>query len=71
MSILAAALRAGLGRGTGHPGFVLSSSSANQTIAQIELFAKPKEYKIGAVYCCPSNWTRKGHACTWTKSAPC
>lgn len=29
-----------LGNATGHPSFVMSSSFANQTIAQIELFAK-------------------------------
>ncbi len=50
MSILAAALRADLGCGTGHPSFVMSSSFTNQTIAQIELFTKPKEYKVGKVY---------------------
>ena len=31
----------------------MSSSFANQTIAQIELFTKPKEYKIGKVYVLP------------------
>lgn len=29
-----------LGNATGHPSFVMSSSFANQTIAQIELFTK-------------------------------
>ena len=33
-----------LGCGTGHPSFVMSSSFANQTIAQIELFTKHDEY---------------------------
>jgi len=33
-----------LGNATGHPSFVMSSSFANQTIAQIELFTKPGEY---------------------------
>ncbi len=42
-----------LGCGTGHPSFVMSSSFANQTIAQIELFTKPKEYKVGKVYVLP------------------
>ncbi len=42
-----------LGCGTGHPSFVMSSSFANQTIAQIELFTKPKEYKSGQVYVLP------------------
>jgi adenosylhomocysteinase len=42
-----------LGCGTGHPSFVMSSSFANQTIAQIELFTKPKSYKVGKVYVLP------------------
>ncbi|PKO59907.1 MAG: adenosylhomocysteinase [Betaproteobacteria bacterium HGW-Betaproteobacteria-18] len=42
-----------LGCGTGHPSFVMSSSFANQTIAQIELFTKPKAYKVGQVYVLP------------------
>jgi len=33
-----------LGNATGHPSFVMSSSFANQTIAQIELFTKNAEY---------------------------
>jgi adenosylhomocysteinase len=33
-----------LGNATGHPSFVMSSSFANQTIAQIELWTKPGEY---------------------------
>ncbi len=33
-----------LGNATGHPSFVMSSSFANQTIAQIELFTKNNEY---------------------------
>ena len=33
-----------LGCGTGHPSYVMSSSFANQTIAQIELFTKGDEY---------------------------
>ena len=42
-----------LGCGTGHPSFVMSSSFANQTIAQIELFTKPKAYKVGKAYVLP------------------
>ena len=42
-----------LGCGTGHPSFVMSSSFANQTIAQIELFTKPNSYKSGQVYVLP------------------
>src|SRR5436190_1262315 len=34
-----------LGNATGHPSFVMSNSFANQTIAQIELFAKNDEYE--------------------------
>jgi hypothetical protein len=34
-----------LGCGTGHPSFVMSSSFANQTIAQIELFTKQDAYE--------------------------
>ena len=48
-----------LGCGTGHPSFVMSSSFANQTIAQIELFTKPKEYKIGNVYVLPKHLDEK------------
>ncbi len=48
-----------LGCGTGHPSFVMSSSFANQTIAQIELFTKPKEYKIGKVYVLPKHLDEK------------
>jgi len=33
-----------LGNATGHPSFVMSSSFANQTIAQIELWTKPGDY---------------------------
>jgi len=35
-----------LGCGTGHPSFVMSSSFANQTIAQIELFTKPRGLQV-------------------------
>ncbi|HEX4377387.1 MAG TPA: adenosylhomocysteinase, partial [Steroidobacteraceae bacterium] len=36
-----------LGCGTGHPSYVMSSSFANQVMAQIELWAHHKNYKIG------------------------
>jgi len=36
-----------LGCGTGHPSYVMSSSFANQTIAQIELFTQPDKYQLG------------------------
>src|ERR1700736_2428409 len=41
-----------LGCGTGHPSYVMSSSFANQVLAQIELFANTKKYPIG-VYVLP------------------
>ncbi len=41
-----------LGCATGHPSYVMSSSFANQTLAQIELFANPGKYPIG-VYTLP------------------
>ena len=36
-----------LGCGTGHPSYVMSSSFANQTIAQIELFSRTDKYPLG------------------------
>ena len=36
-----------LGCGTGHPSYVMSSSFANQTIAQIELYTRPEAYPVG------------------------
>jgi len=36
-----------LGCGTGHPSYVMSSSFANQTIAQIELFTNAAKYTLG------------------------
>jgi adenosylhomocysteinase len=33
--------------GTGHPSYVMSSSFANQTLAQIELYTNPLKYPIG------------------------
>jgi len=36
-----------LGCGTGHPSYVMSSSFANQTLAQIELFTNTANYPIG------------------------
>jgi adenosylhomocysteinase len=37
----------------------MSSSFANQTIAQIELFTKSKEYKVGQVYVLPKHLDEK------------
>ncbi|HZY16385.1 MAG TPA: adenosylhomocysteinase [Ramlibacter sp.] len=42
-----------LGCGTGHPSYVMSSSFANQTLAQIELFTRPDAYESGKVYVLP------------------
>ncbi len=36
-----------LGCGTGHPSYVMSSSFANQTIAQIELYSNTAKYPVG------------------------
>ena len=47
-----------LGCGTGHPSYVMSSSFANQTIAQIELFTRNKDYPIG-VYTLPKHLDEK------------
>ncbi len=47
-----------LGCGTGHPSYVMSSSFANQTIAQIELFTRTKDYPIG-VYTLPKHLDEK------------
>jgi adenosylhomocysteinase len=47
-----------LGCGTGHPSYVMSSSFANQTIAQIELFANTAKYPIG-VYTLPKHLDEK------------
>ena len=48
-----------LGCGTGHPSFVMSSSFANQTIAQIELFTRPQAYESGKVYVLPKHLDEK------------
>ena len=37
----------------------MSSSFANQTIAQIELFTKQKQYKVGQVYVLPKHLDEK------------
>ncbi|WHZ12972.1 MAG: Adenosylhomocysteinase [Burkholderiaceae bacterium] len=42
-----------LGCATGHPSYVMSSSFANQTLAQIELFTRPDAYQKGQVYVLP------------------
>ncbi len=47
-----------LGCGTGHPSYVMSSSFANQTIAQIELFTRNADYPVG-VYTLPKHLDEK------------
>jgi len=47
-----------LGCGTGHPSYVMSSSFANQTIAQVELFTHTAKYPIG-VYVLPKHLDEK------------
>ena len=47
-----------LGCGTGHPSYVMSSSFANQTIAQIELFTNTGNYPVG-VYTLPKHLDEK------------
>jgi adenosylhomocysteinase len=41
-----------LGCGTGHPSYVMSSSFANQVIAQVELYTNTQQYAVG-VYVLP------------------
>ena len=47
-----------LGCATGHPSYVMSSSFANQVLAQIELFANTKNYPVG-VYILPKHLDEK------------
>jgi adenosylhomocysteinase len=53
ITLLAKGRLVNLGCATGHPSFVMSSSFANQTIAQIELFTKQGDYQAGKVYVLP------------------
>ena len=48
-----------LGCATGHPSYVMSSSFANQTLAQIELFTRPDHYQPGKVYVLPKHLDEK------------
>ena len=50
--ILAEGRLVNLGCATGHPSFVMSNSFANQTLAQLDLWAKRDSYKVG-VYVLP------------------
>src|SRR6202167_1653410 len=47
-----------LGCGTGHPSYVMSSSFANQVLAQIELFTHTAKYPVG-VYVLPKHLDEK------------
>jgi adenosylhomocysteinase len=47
-----------LGCGTGHPSYVMSSSFANQTIAQIDMFTQTAKYPLG-VYTLPKHLDEK------------
>ncbi len=47
-----------LGCGTGHPSYVMSSSFANQVIAQIELYTHTDQYPVG-VYVLPKHLDEK------------
>ncbi len=47
-----------LGNATGHPSFVMSASFTNQTLAQIELFTRPEQYK-NEVYVLPKHLDEK------------
>jgi adenosylhomocysteinase len=47
-----------LGCGTGHPSYVMSSSFANQVLAQIELFTQTAKYPVG-VYILPKQLDEK------------
>lgn len=58
ITLLAKGRLVNLGCGTGHPSYVMSSSFANQTIAQIELFTKTQAYPVG-VYTLPKHLDEK------------
>lgn len=58
ITLLAKGRLVNLGCATGHPSYVMSSSFANQTIAQIELFTKTNEYPVG-VYTLPKHLDEK------------
>ncbi|QEA12339.1 adenosylhomocysteinase [Comamonas flocculans] len=53
ITLLAKGRLVNLGCATGHPSYVMSSSFANQTLAQIELFTRPDAYEPGKVYVLP------------------
>ena len=59
ITLLAKGRLVNLGCATGHPSFVMSSSFANQTIAQIELFTRQDHYESGKVYVLPKHLDEK------------
>jgi adenosylhomocysteinase len=58
ITLLAEGRLVNLGCGTGHPSYVMSSSFANQTIAQIELWTNAEKYPVG-VYVLPKHLDEK------------
>ncbi len=58
ITLLAGGRLVNLGCGTGHPSYVMSSSFANQVMAQIELWTKSAEYGPG-VYVLPKQLDEK------------
>ena len=58
ITLLAEGRLVNLGCGTGHPSYVMSSSFANQTIAQIELWGNPEKYPVGG-YVLPKHLDEK------------
>jgi adenosylhomocysteinase len=56
--VLAKGRLVNLGCATGHPSFVMSASFTNQTLAQIELFTNPAQYK-NDVYVLPKHLDEK------------
>ncbi len=57
--ILAKGRLVNLGCATGHPSFVMSTSFANQVIAQIELWNNTEKYNIGEIYVLPKHLDEK------------
>jgi adenosylhomocysteinase len=53
-----------LGCGTGHPSYVMSSSFANQTIAQIELFTQTAKYPLWCVRAAEASRREGGSPCS-------
>ena len=55
-----------LGCGTGHPSYVMSSSFANQTIAQIELWSESAERQVpgGRLHAAEAASTRRWRGCS-------